>query len=130
MRDVVMNVSVSLIRLLAVGRGCGMRDSFVDGVVMAVDVTVTQVGMMAVAMVMMAVVVAVVMMMRMMVVVAMVVAMMMVVVVAARVVKILVLFGDLVSVDSDIFSTHRHNFARFHRPIFARVVGSNDERSD
>merc|ERR1719431_725336 len=129
MRDVVMNVSVSLIRLLAVGRGCGMRDSFVDGVVMAVDVTVTQVGMMAVMTVMMAVVVAVVMMMRMMVVVAMVVAMMMVVV-AARVVKILVLFGDLVSVDSDIFSTHRHNFARFHRPIFARVVGSNDERSD
>merc|ERR1719289_381086 len=45
MRDVVVNVPVSLIRLSAVGRGCGVSDSFVDRVVVAVDVTVTQVVM-------------------------------------------------------------------------------------
>merc|ERR1719193_2067316 len=126
MRDVVVNVPVSLIRLSAVGRGCGVSDSFVDRVVVAVDVTVTQVVMTQVVMmtVMMTVVVAVIMMMWVMV---MVVAVMMVVVVAARMVKILVLFGDLISVHRDVFSAHRHNFARFHRPIF---LWSNDERSD
>merc|ERR1719369_926727 len=121
MRDVVVNVPVSLIRLSAVGRGCGVSDSFVDRVVVAVDVTVTQVVMTQVVMmtVMMTVVVAVVMMMWVMVVVmAVVVAVMMVVVVAARMVKILVLFGDLISVHRHVFSAPRHNFARFHRPIF------------
>merc|ERR550534_2545183 len=107
-RDIVMNVLVFLIRMLAVrGRG-RVRDALMNSFVVAVHVMVAQIVMMAVVV---AVVMAVVVMM----------------VVAARVVEI-VLFGDKVSVFGDVFSAHRHHFVGFlHRSIFLR---SDDERSN
>merc|ERR1711990_842314 len=48
MRDVVMNVLMMFVGILAVGRRRRMGDSFVDGVVVTLNVIVTQVDVMSV----------------------------------------------------------------------------------
>ena len=97
-----------------------MRYSFVHGCVVSVFVVMTQIYVMPVMItVVMAVVVAVVVAVIMSVVVIAVVvsvAEVVVVVVSAGVVKV-VLLGDLFSVGSHVFATHRHKLARSKEKI-------------
>lgn len=105
-----------------------MRYSFVHGCVVSVFVVMTQIYVMPVMItVVMAVVVAVVVAVIMSVVVIAVVvsvAEVVVVVVSAGVVKV-VLLGDLFSVGSHVFATHRHKLAR---SIVGRTVRSIDDK--
>jgi len=105
-----------------------VRYSFVHGCVVSVFVVMTQIYVMPVMItVVMAVVVAVVVAVIMsVVVIAVVVAVaeVVVVVVSAGVVKV-VLLGDLFSVGSHVFATHRHKLAR---SIVGRTVRSIDDK--
>jgi len=105
-----------------------VRYSFVHGCVVSVFVVMTQIYVMPVMItVVMAVVVAVVVAVIMsVVVIAVVVAVaeVVVVVVSAGVVKV-VLLGDLFSVGSHVFTTHRHKLAR---SIVGRTVRSIDDK--
>jgi len=106
-----------------------VRYSFVHGCVVSVFVVMTQIYVMPVMItVVMAVVVAVVVAVIMSVVVIAVVVsvaeVVVVVVVSAGVVKV-VLLGDLFSVGSHVFATHRHKLAR---SIVGRTVRSIDDK--
>jgi len=105
-----------------------VRYSFVHGCVVSVFVVMTQIYVMPVMItVVMAVVVAVVVAVIMSVVVIAVVvsvAEVVVVVVSSGVVKV-VLLGDLFSVGSHVFATHRHKLAR---SIVGRTVRSIDDK--